>query len=150
MGISIRIAVPQDAEALVSDIREADLAEIRASVPAFVSTVDAVRESIQLSTVAYTAEADGEILAVYGIVDHGGGTASPWMLGTIHLKRHRRALLRLPRRYVKNLMKTYSLLVNHVHSENTASIRWLQALGFQVFPEGDGARRRFRRFEMRR
>ena len=150
MAVRIRVATLADAADLVRDIRPADLAEIRAGIADGAGTQEilaAVEESIAASSEAYTVEDDTGILAVYGTVDHGYA-AGVWMLGTNGLRRYRRALLRFPRLYIQNLLRTYDMLFNYVHSENKDSIRWLQALGFTVFPQA--GRWPFRRFEMTR
>ncbi len=88
-------------------------------------------------------------LALYGVLPHGPGVASPFMLGCDHLANHPVALQRYARDVLADWKKEYRHLFNWVHAENTVAIRWLELLGFSMQdPAPYGARGElFRRFD---
>lgn len=95
------------------------------------------------------------VLCVFGVCPLPGhpGVGTPWMLGTTALgTRHRRKLIDAPALYISRMLDAFPRLVNYVHAENTASVRWLQRLGFALDPVApfgpNGAP--FHRFEMTR
>lgn len=61
-----------------------------------------------------------------------GATGVPWMLGTNDLLLCRREILTEGRRLVDAMLKERPHLINAVHVDNTASIRWLKWLGFTM------------------
>ena len=73
------------------------------------------------------------------------------MLGTIDLNFHSRKFLRESRRVVSLLAEEFPVMENYVDARNTASIRWLQWVGFSVYyPKPYGRDNLpFHRFDMR-
>ena len=148
----IRPAMIEDAERLAIDLRPADRAEIiAASGP---DTLATIRQAIRVSTHCWAAEdGDGGLVALFGFapVSLLAGIGSPWLLATPRLERIPGALTRLARRYLADIATTYPVLGNPGDARNTASIRWLQRLGFQIGPPKPygAAGLPFHRFEMR-
>lgn len=58
----------------------------------------------------------------------------PWMLATRQLPQHARPFLRESVRWLREQQDRYELLFNYVGAWHTRSIRWLDWLGFTVYP----------------
>lgn len=88
-----------------------------------------------ISDMAVTCVIDGRPegmlgVAALSVIDDLG---SPWLLGTTELRRHARPFLEAGPPMVAAMHERFSRLVNYVHIDNRASIRWLSRLGFD-FP----------------
>jgi hypothetical protein len=150
--IDIRLVQPGDVEALVAKMRQADINELRASGVGEI--LPRVQASVDRSVLCRTGTADGEVGCIFGVVpvltlfDQEG---SPWMLGTDLVTRHQRVLMRRCRPYIQDMLRIYPHLVNAVHADNHAALRWLKSVGFLLHPAEpfgvDGAL--FHPFEMR-
>ena len=150
--IRVRQAVIEDATLIGDRLRDADRVEAWRAMGLFAHA--AIRESILKSSVCGVFLDDNEPLCIMGLVQPiilAPGIAHPWLVGTEALGHHRKAFLRETRLWVQEWRKDYSLLVNYVDAEYTGAIRWLEWLGFDIFPpEPYGPRGAlFRRFEMR-
>ena len=149
--ITILPATREDADALYLAMRTADYAECEAYGQS--SVLEGVRESVSGSTHAWTARADGELLACFGVAPLSflTGVGSPWLLGTDVLNRHPRELMSKARKYLPFMLGIFPHLINFVHVDNARSIRWLSRLGFTLHdPQPYGLRGAlFHRFEMR-
>ena len=126
---------PGDIEALLADIRPADLAEGEAlggagQVPRMLA--DSVKASVHPQTV----EADGKVVCMFGVAPIGmlADQALVWMVGTSLVETNRRALTRIGRAYIARMLHAYPTLMNVVDQRNDKAIRWLKATGFTVHP----------------
>ena len=85
----------------------------------------------------------GEPVAIIGTVPPtliGPGIARPWMLGTDKIFDHPRAFVMGGRGYVRDMLRRYGKLENHVDVRNVVSVRWLKAIGFKLDePQPQGA-----------
>lgn len=156
MPVEVRFAVETDADDIEPRLRADDRAElVAASGP---DVLGQLREAVELSRgrlghMAFVAEHDGEIVALFGFVPVSAlsGTAHPWMVGTAGLARVPGMLNKLSRAYCSAVLAEYPLLVNYVDARNRTSIAWLKRLGFEIgdpTPFGvEGLP--FHRFEMR-
>ena len=101
LGVEIREVRPGDAEDLIARIRPQDLDEIEALAGAGAAPA-AVAESIERSTLVWTAEAGGRVAWIFGVapVSLMGDDGLPWMVGTELVRRERRALTRLTPAYI--------------------------------------------------
>lgn len=149
--VTIRLTRTEDAELLIANLREADLAECLAYGNP--SVAKDIRNSVARSMLCWSGFIDGELAAILGVtpVNVMGGTGSPWMLGTPVLDRHSRVLVRTVPVYIARMLKAFPHLVNFVHAENTTSVRWLHRLGFtlhEAVPYGKSGAP-FHPFEMR-
>ena len=147
--ILIRATEPGDAELLAAGMRECDIAEVRACGH---TPLEAARRSVATSLLRWSAFADGELACIIGCapISLVSGIGSPWMLGTPVLDANSRVLVRLTPRYIGAMLEVFPHLVNHVHAENTTSVRWLRRLGFtlsEAAPFG-ALGEAFHRFEM--
>jgi hypothetical protein len=140
-----------DLDELAANMRPEDRDEIVASDGPDVRKTLAVALGWSVNALAVRSK-DG-LLCVFGTAAPSllGDEAAPWMLGTDILARHPRTLTRVARRYIEEMLGVFPVLVNHVDTRNTASIRLLAWLGFtfdEPRPYGV-AGLPFRRFEKR-
>lgn len=156
MPVEVRFARAADVDTIEPWLREADRAElIAASGPDVLGQLD---EAVKLSRgrlgqMAFAAENDGEIVALFGFVPANAlsDTAYPWLVGTPGLARVPGMLNRLSRSYCSAVLGEYPLLFNYVDARNRTSVAWLKRLGFEIgAPEPFGVEGLpFHRFEMR-
>lgn len=142
----IRPATIEDAFTLAPRLRSADRVELEAQGHKYMDVV--LAESIAMSQECLAFELDGQVHAVFGVVD-AGKYGVPWMLGSDELFNHRKALLCLPSDYVPRWLKQYGFLMNMVHADNHRSIRWLQRIGFTIEEAVQEAGGTFHPFTMR-
>lgn len=88
---------------------------------------------------------------MFGIGDLNilAGVGAPWLLGTNELEANARDFLRMSRDFKDQLLRRYSILRNFVDVRNTASIRWLEWLGFSLLDPVEMRGYQFRLFELR-
>jgi hypothetical protein len=148
--IVIRATQPGDAELLAAAMRPADIAEVRACGH---EPLEAARRSVAQSLLCWSAFKGDQLICILGCapISLVSGIGSPWMLATPLLDAQSRVLVRLTPRYIATMLKAFPHLVNHVHAENTASVRWLKRLGFTLSEAAPfGAQgEAFHRFEMK-
>lgn len=136
-------------------MREADAREVRAS-----SGKDDLHEivdwAVSLSSSCWSVWFEGELGAIYGVVDVEGAMLGPrvgvaWMLTTPVIERHARAFWKACHRYLPELFDEYDVLVNAIDVRHEKAIRWAERLGFRLEPPepfgSDG--QPFRRFTVR-
>ncbi len=149
--IILRPPTAADVEAVARHMRRADIAECIASGTPNLHEV--LVTGIRRSVACWTAEVDGEAALITGVAPlHTllGDTGVPWMLGTELVTKHQRAFIRMSPEYIARMLGAFSHLLNFVHAENTASVRWLKHMGFrleQAAPYGP-LRELFHRFEI--
>lgn len=149
---TIRPARPEDADTLLRGLRQCDRREAEATVGA-ANVEAAMHASLESSLVAWAAEVDGELAAVFGVAALSvlNGIGVPWMMGTDLLDRMPRAVIENTRAYIPRMLVLFPHLTNFVDARNQRSIRLLRWLGFEIRPaEPFGAQGLpFHRFEMR-
>lgn len=130
--VRIRPLQAGDVEALVADLRFADLQEVLASTTGRVD--NAVLDSVQASSEVYTAECDLGLLAVFGVAPLSmlPPVGAPWLLGTSLLERNSRVLVRLSPMYIQRMLGSFQQLLNYVDARNEKSVRWLRRVGFTI------------------
>lgn len=131
-GIIIRKGTPADAESLTPRLRAADALEAHLAGATLAG-------SMALAAEVWAAEEDGKVIALAGLaLIEGTDIGLPWMVGSDELSKHPVSLVREGLAFVARWERRCSVLTNFVHAENTASIEWLQRLGFtmgQRFPQ---------------
>lgn len=132
MIVDVHPALPIDIHPIARNMRDADVAECLATDGRLPD--DALRWSLNKSTMAWTGFVDGEPIVMFGV----GGSSMlsnwgvPWMLGTKRLPSVAVPFLRRNRGYIDIMLAGHSRLMNYVDARNTTSIRWLRWLGFHV------------------
>lgn len=119
---------------LSQNLRQADQDEIHATV-GHRRYLDAIRLSVAGADDAVVmVGVYGEPIAIIGVGTLSAlyGIGSPWMLATPDAMRHPRAFISQGRAYTAAMMERYSGLMNHVDARNSASVAWLQRLGFKI------------------
>jgi len=126
----IRAAVAGDIDAIVADIRPADVAEMEALGT---TPERALREGLALSDWSATGTLDDVPVCMFGVGCHSvmGGIGRPWMLAANGLERAQVPFLRACRPVVRAMQDSYPRLINVVDARNTTAIRWLRWLGFK-------------------
>ena len=75
----------------------------------------------------------GEAWAMFGVADTIlGNTATPWFIAVEGIEAHWFKVAKYSRKIIQVMLNEYPFLENYVDVENTASIRWLQWLGFNI------------------
>jgi hypothetical protein len=96
---------------------------------------EALLEGLEKSHKAWTMRTKkGALLAIGGVVPLSEGLAMAWLLGSERIDNNQLSFMRGSKELLKE-MRAYGTLINVVDSQNTRSIRWLEALGFTVSPE---------------
>lgn len=130
----VRKAKTGDGIEIASDLRKADLVDIRAfsnDDPAKV-----LEESIaNLNEFTYVIEQKGVAIAIFGIVPHSNLSAVIWMIGTNKLVKVKIPFLRNCKFWVEAFSELYPVLFNAVSKANTLHISWLKWLGFKFTTE---------------
>lgn len=115
-------------------LREVDRREVERSTGD--NPVSAPLRSVQASIIAWTLLIDGVPAACFGVApdkrDHRAGVV--WLLGTPAVHQAAYALVRSGKYYVSLMKRLYPVLHNMVDAENTTSLAWLKALGFEQGP----------------
>lgn len=129
--IEYRDTTRADAEVLARFLRPEDAEEVRIS--SGLSPLGAILSSLMVSESAVTAHVDGTPAAIFGCTTHSEDPeiGIPWFLGTPLVAENKVAMLRDGREYISFLTGLYHTLINAVHWRNEASIKWVEALGFQ-------------------
>lgn len=119
-------------EPIANNMRDADAKEVWHS--AHYTPEQAVRLSFQQSVKSWTIMLDGEPIGMFGLAAPFvlGDMGVPWLLGTDDMLNIRKQFVKESGKYVEEMLGLYPELTNYVHSSNTASMRWLSWLGFEI------------------
>lgn len=130
MTIEIVPATIEHAEAMAPRMRHEDSTEVLALG---LSAFDALRHSLDGSIVAETALVDGEPAAMWGACAEAiaGNKAFLWMLGTDHVPRNAKALLKVSRFFVAHVHRTYPVLECLVDMRYHKAVKWIMWMGFE-------------------
>lgn len=115
-------------------MRPEDRREVVAATGKF--PYDVLLETHKVSRDTFAFMDRGFVIACVGIQPYSvaSGTASPWMLSTVRMPDYPRELLHYSRKLTDHWASEYDLLVNFVDARYTKALRWVQKLGFTVFP----------------
>lgn len=131
--LTVERATEAHAVQLAQYIRKEDADEMRASVG--MEPLEGLRMSIRVSSMAKAIMDGRRVVALFGIAPAGDyeGAASVWLLGGRLVKRLPVAFMRVCSAEIRRLSEAWAVLFNMVWAENKQSLRWLRALGFEVF-----------------
>ncbi len=119
---------------LAARMRPQDRLEVAASHGQSPET--ALRESLARSPLAWCCLLGGNPAFMWGVAGHGAPhlphVGLPWLLASLEIDRLKAPFLRQCGSYVKRMQSRFPCLVNFVHAENAASVRWLRWCGFTV------------------
>ncbi len=135
MAVEFKPVSDEDLVLLMSNLRESDIAEIKAMTSKSIRT--AISESLTLSEWTLCAYCDGELLAVFGLSGQCvlTGLASPWMIGTNSIFKHKKEFWKASVEVVEWMKSRSEYLENFVHTEHKSAISWLKRLGFSFDKE---------------
>jgi hypothetical protein len=128
--LSISQARTADAQSLAPRLRKADLDEIAAASgePPEV----ALHRGIVASADAQTVVCAGLPIAVFGVVNLGGGVGAPLLLGSDAILDNWFAFARRSREELARMRLGWAHLENYVDVRNTVHINWLSWLGAEL------------------
>lgn len=130
----ITTAAPEDAAFVAANAREADRREFEASSGRTPSQV--VAEAMATADMAFTGWRGGVPVCIFGVSPASLliGRGTPWLVGTDHLDRCARPLLRVSMPALDLFHARYPELMNYVDARNDRAIRWLRWMGFTIHP----------------
>ena len=127
-----RKARKKDCKQLAKVMREADAREVKASHGH--TPYEALLNSYKKSYTCSSWVFNGKVIAMCGVARLDKHTGSPWLLGSDELVNTPSvtfALLRESTKWIERKQRNHPLLMNYVHAENEASLKWLKYLGFR-------------------
>lgn len=128
--IRVEAATREHAERMAPIMRREDSTEVQALG---LSPLDALTHSLDNSFIAEAAVIGEDVAAVWGACAEAlaGRKAYVWMLGTDHVPRHAKALLRGSRSFVAHIHRFYPLLECLVDVRYYQAMSWARWLGFR-------------------
>jgi hypothetical protein len=124
------------AQMLETGLRAADVQEIEAGSPFPVDVT--LRRSYILSERKWVYLIDGRPHVMWGVapaqIPGLSNAGCPWLLATEEISKHKLTLIKNTKRFVADMSRGYSRLINVVDARHTESIRWLTWAGFKVAP----------------
>lgn len=119
-------------EFIIDNLREADLDEVRASLPG--DPGEAVRASLAVSErVWLMVDRTGLPMGLCGVAAAPvAGVGLPWMIGTDNITEERIAVARQTREVVAEMHESFPVLTNFVDARNDAALEWLLWAGFHL------------------
>ena len=130
LNYKIEKAAPKHILNIAAHMRPADRREVMAAGGLY--PWDALYKSLKSAVRAWTAFIDGRPEFMWGVSASANQLIGiPWLLGTEVLESKAAfEFARQSRGYVEKMQEGFELLVNYVHAENDASLRWLKWCGF--------------------
>lgn len=128
--IRVEPATREHAERMAPVMRQEDSTEVLALG---FSPLEALTHSLDNSFIAEAAVLDGDVVAMWGACAeaYAGGKAFLWMLGTDHVPRNTKALLRGSASFVQHVHRFYPLLECLVDTRYDKAVRWIKWMGFR-------------------
>lgn len=125
----IRRASLEDAEYLAPRLRQADVAELQAGCGS--SPLEALTESVRLSSEAFTAGVEGEPIIMFGVAPIiPGKLGGAWMLSSDKIYDHIRPFLRQSKDVLDRLNTTWPVMFNYCDERNEDHIKWMLWLDY--------------------
>lgn len=145
---------PAYIEYLALHLRAADVAEIKAASGDDVQVENILHEANRISETCDVgiSHRTGLPTLIRGIARLDDSTGVIWMVATDELTEYPRYVLVEGRRFVEHHLANYDVLYNYADVRNTASLNWLERIGFTFDPPAPfgPAGLPFQRFERRR
>ena len=134
MNVEIVPATIEHAVLLAPNLRDSDVRELMAS--AGHAPLEALIKSVRVSDgdMAWTALVDGVPAVMWGVAPHSN-TASigvVWLLASDLIYQIKKTFLKECPKYITLMHMRYKMMLNYVDIRHTASLIWLDQLGFFV------------------
>lgn len=126
----VREATMADIEILAVNLREADVAEIKASSGS--DPRGALMRGITTGVTRVACLPNGIPAAIFGVVPMGQDTGAIWMVATKQFKKLHRQFLRECREELEDISAPYRLIFNYTDARNTVHHRWIKWMGFTI------------------
>lgn len=132
----VRPAERYDAEKISP--RAIDIREVEGATGRPIDEV--LLEAIETSPFSWTGLTDmfgkPEIICVWGVCPYPNDPTIgiPWLIASNLLYAHKRIFVTEAKTRLAELEQMFPVMINMVHSENYAAIRWLKSLGFDISP----------------
>lgn len=135
--VQIRMATREDARRIAKNLREADLAEMKAVLGDVEDPADSLVYGVDQSVYPLVALLGDEPVSLMGVIrdpinDHVGCV---WMMGTDQITQNKKTFLRFSRPCLSTLFETFDLLWCCMDKRNTVHARWVKWLGFSLLRE---------------
>lgn len=97
---------------------------------------EALRLSLAGSNQAWTMFAGNATIAIFGVAPISvlERRGQFWIVGTVHICKHRFAFARTCRLFLSTLFRRYDCLENELDHRNTEVVRWAKWLGVDLIP----------------
>lgn len=145
-------ATAEHIEAMLPNVRQADIEEFRATNGWPPRRV--LETGLRTSTLCCAGLINNEVVTMFGVAPASmiGGSGIPWLVGTDYLEKYQRTFLRRCDGVVNAMLAVYPALENYVDERNHTAKAWLHWLGFRLeAPAPYGALGlNFHRFHMER
>lgn len=126
-----RPSIPSDVDAVVADMREADVAELTSSGS---TPEEALKWGLLSTLFGGTCKTiclpDGSPVGMFGVTPSKGETGLVWMLAANRIREVHWQLLRECQQEIDTLGQDYKVLYNFTDSRNEVHHRWLRWSGF--------------------
>ena len=126
----VRTARLEDVPSLAANLREADIAEIRASSGS--KPEDALRVGVRRGVAKVACLPDGTPAAIFGVVPMPHQSGAIWMVATNQFKSVQRQFLRECQGELEKIGADYRLLFNFTDARNHVHHRWIKWMGFTI------------------
>lgn len=134
--IRIREAVETDALLLAPKLREADIEELDAAT--HLSPWEVLHTGWYLGAPCRTfLSEEGEVVGMFGVtpMPQAKRIGVIWCLSSPDLFKMRKYFMRNCRREIEEISRNYVKVFNYVYEKNTTHIRWIKAMGFDMYDE---------------
>jgi len=121
-----------DAYLLGKNLREADRIELDKCGQT--NHMSVVMNSVKSATLCWAGYAGNDIISIGGVSPSGvdDNVGCPWLLSSTCLPSYYTRLLKVTKRFVKEMNNVYPFLFNSTDINNTVSLEWLKWAGFTL------------------
>lgn len=124
-------ATREHARIMAPNLRSMDVKEAYSA--SGMTPLGALLASLMHSEESYTAFLNDEPVAMFGVsAAENKGIGVPWLLGTPAMERIPVTIVKMGRELCQSWAPLYGTLINAVHWQNTKSLCWLPAIGFEM------------------
>lgn len=133
----VRMATRQDAREIAKDLREADLAEMRAVLGDVEDPADPLIYGVDNSVYPMVGLINGKPASIFGVIRDpiNAHIGCIWMMGTDDIVAHKKTFLEHSKPCLATLFDSFQLLWCCMDKRNKVHARWVKWLGFTLLRE---------------